>query len=397
MKEMIMALALMSILLVPAVAAQSFNFGNMFDPITNFINNIISGIQEIPNMINGWVGAIQGINNYCEDDPYNSICICNADENKRTYNNKRYCESNTLMFNPASATFDADVLAYAKQQLIAIEPNCDTSCNGGQVVKGNVGETTLGTQIIGRSVVYECDMFWTRPWTINIGIETGQVITGRCNPNTTPPAPGTAAATITSGTSNSYNAVGIFRQGITFQADCIGDNGKATTTVSLPSGFSATSWAMGGSQSGIAWSGSRWIGYADYNTPAAAASYQECSIKSSSASSATIECDLGCPAIGIGGSGKAFSVWAYDDSNPGMFKRCTIDYIYASYVIPVGGQPGIEYIQPGKSMCCNSLRRSLTCQSDGTWSAPGTTYCNGGTSSSWASYSIATPSATYNC
>lgn len=87
-----------------------------------------------PTIAMGWINQITGTQNNCEIDPYNTLCVCNADERKIDVPwlglPKFDCEVvQNLIIDPESPTFEDDAISYAQSYL---SNNCgicgDLSC-----------------------------------------------------------------------------------------------------------------------------------------------------------------------------------------------------------------------------------------------------------------------------
>lgn len=251
---------------------------------------VVVALILFPGLFESIGALITGTVNYCYDAPFALNCICPEGTNKQQTSIpfKSFCESNELMFDPQSPTFESDALTYAKNYLRANFPNCDSIDCPEPAALLLDADITLTPE--HRAVYFECrNPSGQDYWEILFSIETGNVEKVACTNISITPIPTETPAVINLISEWNRTDKYYYQATLGFSADCINDNGKATTTINVPISFTAESWDLLEGAYGIQEVNGRWKLYL------IELRWGYCSIKSSDTATATVECNANCP------------------------------------------------------------------------------------------------------
>jgi hypothetical protein len=142
---------------------------------------LIGGIFIVPGAASSISSIVLNIPEKCDVAPFAPNCYCGEGFTKQPLSTpgKSYCELADLMFDPLSASFEAETLAYAKTYLLEQFPGCDSlECPAPAILSSNAN-VVLGPK--HRSVYFECrGPFGTDYFEFQARLENGDVEKAIC-------------------------------------------------------------------------------------------------------------------------------------------------------------------------------------------------------------------------
>jgi len=319
--------------------------------LTPFIAILLIGVVFFPDLVNSIWTTVTGQEVSCDDAPNNPNCYCTEGFNKIELLGfyKYYCESENLMFDPQSPTFESDALAFAKAYLYEHYPECDSiECPEPATLLSNADLVYTPEH---RAVYFECrNPIGKDYWETQFSLETGNMERVFCNNVEEMPEPSDNPSTLIAESEWNNIEKAFFKAKYRFSVDCTDESGIATTTVNVPEGFIAEEWDLieGGYSTQL--TNGRYKAYStQYDN-------QYCSILESDSSSAKIECNANCPTQGF--SGYSFNTFAYYSLN-----YMNSNYCKLSDLNPL--EQG-KYYSIGYSTCCAD-KKKYECNSNLEW------------------------------
>jgi len=271
--------------------------------LTPIIVILLIGVIFFPTLIESIYATVTGQEVSCNDAPYAPNCFCPEGFNKQPTSTplKVYCESDDLMFDPQSPTFQADSLAFAKSYLYEHFPDCDSIECPEPAVMFSDADIALTPE--HRAVYFECrGILGSSYWETMFSLETGNMEKVHCINIVDPLPPQETPSTITIKPEWNRTERAYFQAEGTFSVDCTKESGIATATVNIPEGFTAESWLLVENGFSVQFIDNRWKIVPKYDN-------ERCEITSQDSTTADIKCTANCPLMY--GLTTGFKMFAY--------------------------------------------------------------------------------------